>query len=202
MTRINFILDNIPDDKQKILDVGCWEGTYSQMYKKRTNTVYAIEGSKSAAERAAEKGIIVECGNFVENDFFPNMLFDVIVAGEIIEHVFDPDMFIEKVRRMLAHQGKLIITTPNVVSLPRRVLMLFGKNPSLENRVSKESAGHIRYFTFEEMERLLQDHGFEIIRSVSDVVNFNGAGTLYSTLIPRLFKRWGRSIMIIARKVS
>lgn len=201
--RIDFILKNIPDKNLNVLDIGCWDGSYAMRYKKNTNIVYGIESAETAAKKAKSKGIMVEHGNFMDNDFFKNIQFDVVVAGEIIEHVFDTDFFLQKIRKMLVPDGRLIITTPNVASLGRRFLLLLGINPILENRVKiSESAGHIRYFTFKDMHKILMDNKFEIIESRSDVVNLNNKGTMFITWMPRLYKKFGRSIMICASKIE
>lgn len=199
--RLDFILKNIPDENLNVLDIGCWDGSYAIRYKKNTNIVYGIESSETAAKKAKSKGIIVAHGNFMEKDFFENLQFDVIVAGEIIEHTFDTDLFLQKIRKMLGPSGKLIITTPNVASLPRRFLLLVGINPILENRVIiGESVGHIRYFTFDNMHKILIDNKFEILKSESDVINFNNKGTLYNAWIPRIYKKFGKTILICAIK--
>lgn len=199
-TRIDFILKNIPDNNLKVLDLGCWDGSYTIRYKKKTNTIYGIEASITSERKAKEKGIITENGNFMENDFFEGIKFDIVVAGEIIEHVFDTDLFLQKIHKMLKPHGELILTTPNVASLPRRLLLLLGRNPLMDNRITNISAGHIRYFTFKGIYEILKDNWFEIIRSQSDILNFNNKGTMYSTLIPKLYKKFGKTIMIVAKK--
>jgi 2-polyprenyl-3-methyl-5-hydroxy-6-metoxy-1,4-benzoquinol methylase len=199
--RIDFIINNIPDNHLRILDVGCWDGSYAIRYKKKTNIVYGIESSQTAANKAKKRGIIAVQGDFMDKKYFSNKQFDVVVAGEVIEHVFDTDLFIQITRDLLKLNGLLILTTPNVASLPRRVLLLLGINPILENRtLIDQSAGHIRYFTFKDMYRLLDDHNFQIIKSASDILNFTNSGSIQSTLIPKIYKRFGRSIMILARK--
>ncbi len=199
--RFEFILNNIPDKGLDLLDIGCWDGSYAIRYKKSTNRIYGIESSYTSAKRAAKKGVITEQGDFMNKNFFKNKKFDIIIAGEIIEHVFDTDLFIEKINKMLKKDGKLIITTPNLASLPRRILLLFGINPIVEHRVIEGvTAGHIRYFIFKEMHKLLEDHNFKIISSKSDILNFNNSGTLYSSIIPKFYKKFGRSIMIVATK--
>jgi len=199
--RIDFILNNIPDKKLKILDIGCWDGSYAKRYFKNTNIVYGVESSKTSANRAKQKGIIVKQGNYMEKSFFNNMQFDIVVAGEIIEHVFDTDLFLKKVSNNLKDNGILIITTPNVASQPRRILLLLGINPILEYRnIDKVTAGHIRYFTFSNLHSLLKEHNFKILKSNSDILNFNNNGTLYDTNIPKIIKTFGRSILIVAQK--
>jgi len=199
-TRIDFILNNIPDSGLKVLDIGCWDGSYAVRYKKSTNTVYGIEASNTAERRAEKKGVLTECGDFMTTDFFKDVGFDVVVAGEIIEHVFDTDLFLQKVHRLLKSHGTLFLTTPNVASLPRRILLLLGKNPLLDNRIVKDTAGHIRYFTFKGTYELLKDNGFEVVKAESDILNFNNHGTLYSTLIPKLYKNFGKTILVVAKK--
>lgn len=200
--RVTFILKTIPDNNLKVLDLGCWDGSYAIRYKKKTNVVYGIESSVTAAAKARSKGVIVEQGDFMEKTFFNGHKFDVVIAGEIIEHVFDTDLFLEKIRKLLKDNGTLILTTPNVASLPRRILLLLGINPILEYRVVvNATAGHIRYFTFSDMYKLLSAHGFSLVTSRSDVVNFNNQGTLFSTLIPKIYKKFGRAIIVVAEKL-
>ena len=199
--RIDFILENIPDNNLKILDIGCWDGSYAARYMKKTNKIYGIESSIFASKVALKKGIVVKQGDFMEKTFFNDAKFDIVVAGEVIEHVFDTDLFLQKIRKLLRNRGILILTTPNVASLPRRILLFLGINPVLENRtLINESAGHIRYFTFSDMYRLLKDNKFNVLKSESDILNFNNKGTLYSTLIPKIYKKFGRTIMIVADK--
>ena len=199
--RIDFILENIPDNNLKILDIGCWDGSYAARYMKKTNRIYGIESSIFASKVARKKGIVVKQGDFMEKTFFNDTKFDIVVAGEVIEHIFDTDLFLQKIRKLLRNRGILILTTPNVASLPRRILLFLGINPVLENRtLINESAGHIRYFTFSDMYRLLTDNKFHVLKSESDILNFNNQGTLYSTLIPKIYKKFGRTIMIVAEK--
>jgi 2-polyprenyl-3-methyl-5-hydroxy-6-metoxy-1,4-benzoquinol methylase len=194
--RIKFILENIEDNHLDILDIGCWDGAYACQYKKLTNTVYGIESSKTASDKAENKGIIVEQGYFPDDRLFKNKKFDIIVAGEIIEHVFDTEEFLLKIKEKLKKNGKLIITTPNIASLPRRALLLMGLNPMIEYRAE---VGHIRYFTFSNLRNMLKELGFEVVKEASDVINFTGDGRIYDTNLVKIHKEWGRSILIVCK---
>lgn len=202
LARINFIIENIPDNRLKILDIGCWDGSHSIKFAKKTNTVYGIESSITSAKRAKKKGIIVEYGDFNKSDFFENTKFDIVVAGEVIEHIFDTDLFLHKIHNVLKPRGKLILTTPNIASLPRRILLLMGKSPCIDNRtVGVDAVGHIRYFTFDGIYEILEYHKFKILKSSSDILIFSGDGAHYSTLIPKIYKKFGKSIMVVAERV-
>ena len=52
--------------------------------------------------------------------------YEVIIAGEIIEHLKNPGLFLESARSVLAEGGRLIITTTNAFCLRRLVRIPFG----------------------------------------------------------------------------
>lgn len=194
--RIEFILKNIPEKGAKILDIGCHDGTISKCMKKLGNDVIGIDFSEKALDRAKSKGIKVIHGDVMAEKF--DCKFDVIVAGECLEHIFDGDAFLTKIKRLLNPCGKLILTTPNVASFGRRMMMLLGKNPILEYTARKTDAGHIRYFTFENMKALLEDNGFVIDEICGTVVNFCGSGKIRSRLLAKLFPGLSASICVVA----
>jgi SAM-dependent methyltransferase len=52
---------------------------------------------------------------------------DVVVAGEIIEHVESPGLFLRSVRPLLAESGRLVVTTPNAYRLPGFLALTLGE---------------------------------------------------------------------------
>lgn len=197
--RIAFVMSHIPATGARILDLGCWDGAYAARYKRAGNYVAGIESSPTAARMARERGVDARVGNVMETHHFDER-FDIVVAGEIIEHVFDTDDFIKIVSSYLKPGGLLVVTTPNVASLPRRLLLLLGINPYLENRVIQGvSVGHIRYFTFIELTQLLRDRQLEIVDEQTDILNVSSSGRFCISSVPHLFRRIGRTICVAAR---
>ena len=163
---------------EKILDVGCGDGNFSVQLKEacKAKEVYGIEISEKGAEMARKNG--AKCYLDVDEENFPfeDNYFDAVTAFEIIEHLFDPDHFLEEVYRVLKSNGIFVLSTPNLASIHNRIALLFGYQPfsvmvSLNNSVRHLgfSAGgaapdHIRFFTLRSLKELLEIHKFEILK--------------------------------------
>jgi len=110
-----------------VLDVGCVdartarEDTASRLARK-THLLFrrlvelnpdtiGIDIDREGIQALQEEGYNVICGDAAEVDF--DRRFDTIVAGEVIEHVSNVGLFLANLRRHLAPDGVLIITTPN-----------------------------------------------------------------------------------------
>ncbi len=164
---------------ERILDVGCGDGNFSKLIGEACGAkeVYGIEISEKGVEMARRNGI--KCYQLdvdIEDFPFKENFFDAVFAGEIIEHLFDPDHFLNEVYRVLKPQGIFILTTPNLASIHNRVALLLGYQPfsivvSLEAQVghwlcaAKGAApDHIRHFTLRTLKELLKIHGFKILK--------------------------------------
>jgi 2-polyprenyl-3-methyl-5-hydroxy-6-metoxy-1,4-benzoquinol methylase len=187
-------------NSQRILDVGCYDGTIAKLLQNQGNTVVGIDISSSAVILAKKQGINAININ-IEESQIPDRLgkFDVIIAGEIIEHIFDTDAFISKLHKALKPNGRLILTTPNLAGLGSRLSLLAGKKPwMIENDILNGKSGHIRYFTFSELKNLLARQHFQVTTFTTDSV---GLDTLTIPLLDRLFPSLGRIIIVQAVKL-
>jgi methionine biosynthesis protein MetW len=162
---------------ERILDVGCGDGNFSVLLKEacKAREVYGIEISEKGVEMARNNGVKAFQLDIDEEDFpFEDNYFDAIFAGEVIEHLFDPDHFLEEVHRTLKLGGYFVLSTPNLAAIHNRIALLFGYQPysvmvSLNNslghlRFSASGAApdHIRFFTLRSLKDLLKIHGFKI----------------------------------------
>ncbi len=142
MDRVEFALQNL---NGKILDVGYSVGGIHQRFLEKFGKggVYGvdIETKKDSAhyrKSTAEK--IPFKANF----------FDSIFAGELIEHVEKPAVFLKEANRVLKKGGAMVITTPNKKSLVNRVFH------------SYETPIHISLFDYPQLEALLEREGFRV----------------------------------------
>ena len=182
-----------------VLDLGCLDGTVGVLLLRRGNVVHGIDAAAPAVEVAVRRGIQARVGNLEERLDFPDAMFDVVFAGEVLEHIFDVDALLAEAHRVLKPGGHLVATTPNLAALGRRILLLMNRNPHIEISFADENAaGHIRYFIRRTLFELLRKHGFRVTDYTSDVVNFDRSGRLHSLWLARFFPPLGKSLIVKA----
>lgn len=175
----------------RLLDVGCATGFSLEVARRRGWEVQGVELSRFACEYARrEIGVDVFCGSLSEVEVEPESL-DVITMWDYIEHSPDPLGELKQANRLLKTGGLLVLTTPNIASLPARIW-----GPRWMGIKQEE---HLYYFTPETIKRLLSLSRFEPerLRHVGkyiDVAFFIKRTGLYSETIRRLLDRLARTL--------
>jgi SAM-dependent methyltransferase len=80
--------------------------------------------------------------------------FDVIVAGEIVEHLASPGLFLDGCKPLLASGGCLALTTPNALALVNAMLV-----PLRREAIHPD---HTLAFTPTSLRRLLEQRGYSV----------------------------------------
>ncbi|MEI7719908.1 MAG: methyltransferase domain-containing protein [bacterium] len=88
-----------------------------------------------------------------ENFSFP-LKFDVIFAGDLIEHLSNPGLFLSCCKEQLKPNGRLILTTPNVFNL-------FNLTEKLTKREPTVNPDHTFYFNSKTLLKLLEKNGIK-----------------------------------------
>ncbi|MGI5826649.1 MAG: class I SAM-dependent methyltransferase [Patescibacteria group bacterium] len=187
---------------KKVLDLGCFDGTIGQKIAAQGNQVWGIDASAEVVKQARKNNVKAQVGDVTQKLTFKEGFFDVVFAGEILEHIVDTDFFLAEIKRVLKPKGTLIITTPNVASLGRRLLLLFGKNPYLEASLgfpTDLSSGHVRFYTKDLLISFLEHKGFEVVCFESDIVNLSSK--IYSKRLANIFPTLGRTLLVKAKLV-
>jgi SAM-dependent methyltransferase len=87
--------------------------------------------------------------------------FDVIIAGEMIEHLNNPGLFLDGIKRFLGSDSLLLLTTINAYSgmrfLQYGLLGKGGKNEPVH-------PDHVAYYSYSTLSRLLSRYGLQIER--------------------------------------
>lgn len=100
-------------DYEQILEIGCGLGSFVKAGIDAGLSIRGIELNEAAVRVAQEKNLPVECTDLQEvADLYPQSL-DAICSFQVLEHVSNPNFFIERSLQMLKPQGKLIFCVPN-----------------------------------------------------------------------------------------
>ena len=87
--------------------------------------------------------------------------FDVIVAGEIIEHLNNPGLFLKGIRRFMTKDSVLIVTTVNAYCAMR--FFYYGARGK-RGRIEPVHPDHVAYYSYTTLKLLIERHELEIER--------------------------------------
>lgn len=113
---------------------------------------------------------------------YPAESFDVIVSTEVVEHVYNPRLFVENAFRLLKPSGLFVVSTPYHGYLKNVLLALGGKMDGYFTALW--DGGHIKFWSLKTLSMLLTEKGFADLQ-------FVGAGR-----VPYVWK----SMILAARK--
>lgn len=90
--------------------------------------------------------------------------FDVVVCGDVLEHMARPEELLARIRGWLREGGLLLASIPNVANVSVRVALLAGRFPYAERGILDRT--HLRFYTRTTARRLIEHAGFAV-RSVA-----------------------------------
>lgn len=147
-----------------LLDLGCGPGIFSGVARSRGWRTVGLDINPQSVAHCRERGLETIC------DVFPSAAladrrFDVIVMNDFIEHLTDPAAALEAAKGLLAPDGVLFITTPDVGSLMARMT----KARWLHLKPNE----HLVYFDRRTIDLLLARTGYRIkyLRAIGRIRN-------------------------------
>ena len=182
---------------RRLLDVGAADGLLSRQLSARGWRVTGIEGDPALAQAGArhcERMITMNLDREVPAGEGP---FDVIVYGDVLEHLVDPLRVLVDLDRGLSPTGFVVISVPNIAHLWIRLLLLVGRFDYLDRGILDHS--HLRFFTERSLRAMLADAGLSIERFTAT------PAPLYQILPTRWHRGWVKATQsinaVIARRV-
>jgi 2-polyprenyl-3-methyl-5-hydroxy-6-metoxy-1,4-benzoquinol methylase len=154
---IDLIKVKFENKNLKIIDIGCATGSILSYLRNELDysNLEGIDLNKKAVEFAREtRNLNVNYAD-ITKIAKSNLLYDLVISTENIEHVNDVKLFIKNISAILKINGHLIISTPHNDYKAVKALGLFGDHFCAPN--------HINFFNASNLSQFLRKHGYEII---------------------------------------
>lgn len=158
------MLQFIPKEAKKVLEIGCSDGSFGTTVKNEKQAeVWGIELDEKAGAVAKTRLDKVFIGNLEDNfTSLPEKYFDCIIFNDVLEHLMDPWAVLKTMKRFLTENGQLIASIPNFCFWANLVQIV------MKGDWQYESSGildytHIRFFTKKSINRMFLEAGFDNI---------------------------------------
>jgi len=160
-TRRRFLLAHVSAG-ERVLDVGCGEGSFAAALLAAGAEVLAVDVAEEPLRRARARHPGLEL-RLIDGEVrwaLEDASFDVVWAGEVIEHVADTAAWLSEARRVLRSGGQLLLSTPDHGIRTRLRLMLSGRafDAHFDPR-----ADHLRFYTRATLRALIREFGFDAV---------------------------------------
>mgnify|MGYP001596573754 CR=1 FL=1 len=170
-----------------LLEVGAADGFMTGLIQRDAlaDSYDIIEASSRYAEVLSKKfpKINVSLG-FLE-DMSVVKTYDTIIAGHVLEHVENPVLFLKKIKRLLAKNGKCIVSVPNAHSMHRLLGVDMGMLSNVHELNDQDrKIGHYRVYDVALLKRHLCQAGFTVLQQKGSFMKFL-SNKQYEKMIPR-----------------
>jgi SAM-dependent methyltransferase len=161
------LVELITEPPGSVLELGCGAGATGALVKQRFGDVRYVgieldHGAAAIARRRLDEVIVA---NIEQVDLKEHGLakesFDLIICGDVLEHLYDPWKALYLLRDYLKPQGKLLASIPNTQNIGVILHLLNGNWTYMEHGLL--DATHIRFFTLREIDKLFSGTGYEIV---------------------------------------
>ena len=148
-----FLLDRVASG-QRVLDLGCGDGAFAAALLDAGCAVVMADVAEEALRRARARAPGADAVKLAEGQPLPfaEDAFDVVWAGEVLEHVADVVGLLAEVRRVLRWDGRLLVTTP-----------WHGRVVVASDAHFDPRTDHLRFFSARTLRAVLEDAGFNEI---------------------------------------
>jgi len=198
-------------ENQRILDIGCGDGLFSE-YIKNGNTKVGVDFIPES------ENIKKNLNEYYQNDLnngLPEEIkkkdkFDYILMLDILEHLYNYENILDQSKELLKPDGKMIISLPNIANIYVRLGLLFGRFSYGDKGILDRT--HLKFFTYSSIKKILKEHNLDAVKQkvtpipiIEVLPNFlkNNVGKVFNFLlyiVTVLFKRlFGYQFIFIAR---
>lgn len=161
-----------PNDK--IIEIGCAYGYFLNLIKDKVAYHIGFDVTKDGVDYAKKQfGLNATTKDFIEYDIKDNSI-DSIFMWDVVEHLVQPDKYIEKISKVLKKDGRVVLTTGDIGALVARIRK--------GNWRMIHPPTHIYYFSPKTIQLLLKKYGLEIERVRHTSISRN-VGSVFNQII-------------------
>jgi 2-polyprenyl-3-methyl-5-hydroxy-6-metoxy-1,4-benzoquinol methylase len=162
------MLQFIPNNVNRLLDVGCGEGNFVSLLKQKQKfEAWGVEINNEIAKLASSKNIfdkIINTSVELSINELPDNYFDCVIFNDVIEHLVNPKDVLMSIKSKMTENGVLVASIPNVRYLPNIYQLLIHKDWKYDVNGGILDDTHLRFFTKKSIIRLFDEIGFEILK--------------------------------------
>ena len=146
----------------RVLEIGCSSGSQTRVLSKELGCqVFAVEIDPAAAELARPYCHHLVIGNIesvTTEELAAGQPYDFVIFADVLEHLYSPGLALEKVRPLIAPDGCLLASIPNVTHAALVFEMMNGRFEYREYGLL--DATHIRFFDRYSALHLIEESGY------------------------------------------
>ncbi len=147
----------------RVLETGCANGRFSAVLAEIGCSVVGVELDPGAARAAEQFCGQVIVGNLEDPELRKQIPgdFDILIFGDVLEHLVEPWKVLSDLRSRLATYGYLIVSIPNIGHWDGRMGLLAGNFDYTYDGLM--DATHLRFFTHRTAIELVEQSGYKIV---------------------------------------
>ncbi len=185
------ILNLIPNTAAVILEIGCGAGALAKAYRERNPSAHyiGVEIVEEVANQAAAHMNDTLLGDITTKETLEALdkircgkLFDTLILGDVLEHLYDPWSVLTELRSRMAKDGLCIICIPNVAHWSILLQQLRGRWDYTDAGLLDKT--HIRFFTLETAVDLFKKAGWHVLDAKARIFWPEKTNAALKTLLP------------------
>lgn len=147
----------------RVLDVGCATGYLGELLAAQRCSVVGIDADHEAVAAARLSGAYLSVHEIDLDDpvaNLPRSAFDIVLCADVLEHLRDPEGALRRLRRLVADDGRLVVSLPNVAHLSVRLGLLAGRFRYTQRGILDRT--HLHFYTHDSAVALVNSVGLRV----------------------------------------